>query len=61
MKSNVFIIILALFIAKKNASPSKKVLPWRQKRRYQLRIANISTGKTENKQQHFFLPWTKIR
>lgn len=42
---NYSLTISALFNARKFSSPPVKILPSRQRRRYQLRIATISRGK----------------
>ena len=54
--SNYSLTISALFNARKFSSPPVKIVPSRQRRRYQLRIATISRGKKESKQQYFLSP-----
>ena len=53
---NYSLTIAALFNARKFSSLSVKILPSRQRRRYQLRITTISRGKKESKQQYFLSP-----
>ena len=48
--------IAALFNARKFSSLSVKIFPSRNRRHYQLRIATISRGKKESKQQYFLPP-----
>lgn len=50
---NYSLTIAALFNARKFSSLSVKIFPSRNRRHYQLRIATISRGKKESKQQYF--------
>lgn len=53
---NYSLTIAALFNARKFSSLSVKIFPSRNRRHYQLRIATISWGKKESKQQYFLPP-----